>query len=164
MNVYSKNISLEAALEQRQQITTLVFTNGTFDLLHAGHIHYLQQARALGDALFLGLNSDSSITALKGPKRPLVSQEDRATILSALSCVDGIIIFDEPTAQHLIQHLQPEIYVKGGDYTLTPNQPEKLLPEASTVQAYGGQIHLIPLQAGRSSTALINRILDRYCD
>ncbi|MEM7029719.1 MAG: D-glycero-beta-D-manno-heptose 1-phosphate adenylyltransferase [Chloroflexota bacterium] len=160
----SKQITLEQAIEKRQGIKKLVFTNGTFDLLHAGHVAYLQQARALGDALFLGLNSDQSITRLKGPKRPLVIEEDRVHILSGLSCVDAVIVFDDTTADQLIQGLQPNVYAKGGDYTLDPKEPGTYLPETPTVKHYGGEIALIPLQTGRSTTSLIERILERYCE
>ncbi len=161
--IVSKLASLEEAIRRRQAIKKLVFTNGAFDLLHAEHVTYLQQARALGDALFLGLNSDKSVCALKGPKRPLIGQDDRARVLSALACIDLITIFDETTAHRLIKALQPEIYAKGGDYVLSPDQPGALLPEAPLVQDYGGQIVLIPYQAGFSTTELINRILERFC-
>ena len=162
--IVSKQISLAEAVEQRQTIKNLVFTNGTFDLLHAGHVIYLQQARRLGDALYVGLNSDQSVAALKGPQRPLVPQADRARVLSALSCIDAVIIFDAPTARTLITTLKPEVYAKGGDYALTPDRPGVLLPEAPLVRQYGGQIALIPYQAGYSTTALISRIRERYCD
>lgn len=160
----TKQLSLHAAIEHSRSIKSLVFTNGAFDLLHAGHVNYLQQARALGDALFLGLNSDQSVTSLKGSKRPLVPQADRIQVLSALICVDAVILFDELTAHGLIEALKPDIYVKGGDYALDANQPGTLLPEAPAVLAYGGRVELIPLEAGHSTTNLIQRILDRYCD
>ncbi|HEY85047.1 MAG TPA: adenylyltransferase/cytidyltransferase family protein [Chloroflexi bacterium] len=160
----SKLISLTEAITLRQSIETLVFTNGHFDLLHAGHVDYLQKARALGDALFVGLNSDRSTAALKGPKRPLTPQPDRARTLAALEYVDAVIIFDELTAHHLLEALQPEIYAKGGDYVLDPNRRGTLLPEAPVVQSYGGYIELIPYQAGYSTSELINRIVERYCD
>jgi len=162
--IVSKLLNLQAALERRRSISRLVFTNGIFDLLHAGHVIYLQQARALGEALFLGLNSDAGVRTLKGPTRPLVSQNDRACVLSALSCIEAIILFDDPTAHRLIETLQPEVYVKGGDYVLDPNQPGTPLPEAPAVLAYGGQVELIPYQSGHSTTGLVQRILDRYCD
>jgi len=159
----SKLISLEEAITLRQKIRKLVFTNGTFDLLHAGHVTYLQQARALGEALFVGLNSDQSVAALKGPKRPLTPQADRAHVLSALGCVEAVILFDETTAHNLIAALKPEIYAKGGDYVLSPDQQGTLLPEASLVRDYGGRIELISYQAGYSTTDLINRIVERFC-
>ncbi len=160
----TKLISLPTAVALRQSIETLVFTNGHFDLLHAGHIDYLQKARALGDALFVGLNSDRSTAALKGPKRPLTPQLDRAQTLAALEYVDAVIIFDELTAHSLLQALQPEIYAKGGDYVLDPHHRGTLLPEAPLVQDYGGRIELIPYRAGYSTSELIKRIVERYCD
>jgi len=162
--IASKQLTNEAALKRRQSIKTLVFTNGAFDLLHAGHVGYLQQARSLGDALFLGLNSDQGVAALKGPKRPIVPQADRIRVLSALSCVDAVILFDDLTAHRLIEALKPEIYAKGGDYVLDPAQPGALLPEAPLVQSYGGRVELIPYQAGHSTTDLIRRIVETYGD
>jgi len=159
-----KLLSLEEAVARRQAIGKLVFTNGHFDLLHAGHVEYLQAARALGDALFVGLNSDASTAALKGPGRPLTPQADRARVLAALSCVDAVILFDDRTAHALLDALKPEVYAKGGDYALTPDQPGTLLPEAPLVQGYGGRIELIPYRPGYSTTDLIHRILERFCD
>ena len=117
-----KLITLEAAVNLRKGIKRLVFTNGHFDLIHTGHVDYLQQARALGDALFLGLNSDSSTRTLKGPKRPLVADIDRAFVLAALSCIEAIIIFNDLTAHKLIEALRPMVYVKGGDYIVDSNK------------------------------------------
>ncbi len=137
-----------------------VFTNGCFDLLHLGHVRYLQDARALGDFLVLGLNGDESVRQLKGASRPLVSESERAEILAALSCIDYVTIFPEITATALIELLQPAIYVKGGDWAgsqdCQPNQ--KPLPEAPSVLAYGGTIRLIPYIAGHSTTELIAAI------
>jgi len=160
----TKLITLEEATRKRQSIGRLVFTNGHFDLLHAGHVDYLQQARALGDALFLGLNSDRSTATLKGPHRPLTPQADRARVLSALECVDAVIIFDDLTAHTLIEALKPEVYAKGGDYVIDPNQKGTLLPEAPLVKSYGGRIKLIPYRSGYSTTDLINKIVERFCD
>lgn len=136
----------------------LVFTNGCFDLLHAGHVRYLWAARHLGRSLVVGLNSDASVQALKPaqlgmPRRPIVAQEHRAEVLSALKPVDAVLPFDELTACSLITALRPDIYVKGGDYTLNT------LPEAATVLAYGGRIELIPIEISISTTQLIQRIL-----
>ena len=140
-----------------------VFTNGCFDLLHLGHVRYLQQARALGDFLVIGLNSDESARLLKGPGRPLVPQGERAEILAALACVDYVTIFGEATAGPLLELLRPAIYVKGGDYagsddgeTIIPDPAR--LPEAKVVQAYGGLVRLIPYLPGHSTTALIEAI------
>ncbi len=160
----AKRLSLSAAVKKRQSIETLVFTNGHFDLLHAGHIDYLRQARALGDALFIGLNSDRSARLLKGEKRPLIPQADRARVLSALEMVDAVIIFEEPTARRLLDALRPEVYAKGGDYVLDPAKTGTLLPEAPLVQSYGGRIELIPYLPGYSTTELIARIVEKFCD
>ena len=136
----------------RQEGKTLVFTNGHFDLLHAGHLDYLEKARALGAALFVGLNGDASTARLKGPGRPLVPARERARLLAALMTVRAVIIFEEDTADKLLRALQPDIYVKGGDYT------DKPLPERATVEAYGGRVELIEYLRGHSTTQLINRI------
>lgn len=129
-----------------------VFTNGCFDLMHVGHLRYLQMARALGDRLVIGLNSDASVQRLKGETRPILPESERAELLAGLGCVDYVTIFDEPTADPLLALLKPQIYAKGGDYT-----PETL-PEAPTVVAYGGAIRIIPFVPGRSTTSLIERI------
>jgi rfaE bifunctional protein nucleotidyltransferase chain/domain len=131
---------------------TIVFTNGCFDILHVGHVRYLQAARELGDCLILGLNSDQSVRALKGPTRPINNQADRAEVLSALSAVDYVVIFEEPTAEKLILQIKPAIYVKGGDYNI------KDLPESSIVSQYGGQTTLIPEVPGKSSSNIIKKI------
>jgi rfaE bifunctional protein nucleotidyltransferase chain/domain len=151
-----------AAMAYAQRYRTagkrLVVTNGCFDLLHAGHVAYLAAARALGDALLVGLNSDASMRALKGPNRPLAPEQDRATVLLALRVVDAVVIFDEPTADRLLADLRPALYVKGGDYALSSTATGKLLPEEPTVRSYGGEIRLLPYLDGRSTTALIERI------
>ncbi len=135
----------------RRERKTLVFTNGHFDLLHVGHLDYLEKARTLGDALFVGLNGDASTTRLKGPGRPLVPASERARLLAALLPVTAVIIFEEDTADKLLRSLQPDIYVKGGDYE------DKPLPERATVEAYGGRVELIEYLPQRSTTQLINR-------
>ncbi len=132
----------------------IVFTNGCFDILHAGHVRYLAAARALGDCLVLGLNSDASVRRLKGPKRPVNCEADRAEVVGALRSVDYVTIFDEPTAAELIALVKPDVYAKGGDYTLAT------LPEAKIVQQYGGKVEFIDLVAGRSTTQVIERIRD----
>src|SRR5262245_42476467 len=143
----------------------LVFTNGVFDLLHSGHLSYLWQARSLGDLLVVGVNSDASTRALKGPQRPLVPQEDRAALLAALRCVDYVTIFEERTAEALVEALRPEVYVKGGDYGPQPNTvASKALPEAQVVESYGGQVVLLPYRAGRSTSALIRKIITTMQD
>jgi rfaE bifunctional protein nucleotidyltransferase chain/domain len=133
----------------------LVVTNGCFDLLHVGHVRYLQAARRLGDFLAVGVNSDASVRALKGPERPLVPEHERAEVLAALACVDAVVIFAEPTAERLVARLRPEIYVKGDDYA------EAELPEARVVAAWGGEVRLLPTVPGASTSALVQRIRGR---
>lgn len=131
---------------------TLVFTNGCFDLLHVGHVRYLTSARALGDCLIIGLNSDKSVRSLKGPSRPINPQEDRAEVLAALAVVDCVVIFDDATAETLITDIKPDVYAKGGDYTV------ETLPESKAVTAYGGKIVLVPEVPGRSSSNIIKKL------
>jgi rfaE bifunctional protein nucleotidyltransferase chain/domain len=129
-------------------------TNGCFDLLHAGHVTYLEAARNLGGALLIGLNSDTSVRSLKGSTRPLNSEQDRATVIAALQCVDGVAIFSETRADRFLQLVLPDIYVKGGDYTLdTLDQTER-----RTVETAGGRIVILPLVPGKSTTSLIAKI------
>lgn len=134
----------------------VVLTNGVFDLLHAGHIHFLQQARQLGDALFIAINSDESVRALKGPKRPVQSERERAFALSALECTTGLVIFRQPRLTAEIAALRPEVYAKAGDYTLEKLNPE----ERAALQAAGADIRFLPFLDGFSSTSLIRRIAD----
>ncbi len=137
-----------------------VFTNGCFDLLHLGHIRYLEQARGLGDFLVMGLNSDASVRKLKGQGRPLVPEQERAEILAALMCIDYVTIFGESTAGPLVDLLRPAIYVKGGDYAgAQEGVPDTMrLPEAKHVQAYGGVIRLIAYLPHHSTTELMEKI------
>jgi rfaE bifunctional protein nucleotidyltransferase chain/domain len=148
-------VSLDDAIRwRRAQRGTVVFTNGHFDLLHIGHVRYLQAARALGDVLIVGLNSDASCAARK-PGRPLVPQADRAELLAALGCVDAVVIFDDLTATRLVEALQPQVYVKGGDWG-RPGGPRP--PEAEIVERYGGRVEYLPYVADRSTTLIIERI------
>ncbi len=152
---------LAAIMRRRQAVGERgVFTNGCFDLLHLGHVRYLQEARALGNFLVLGLNNDEGVRFLKGPGRPLVPDNERAELMAALSCIDYVTIFGEPTAGPLVEQLQPAIYVKGGDYMNTDTREPDLgrLPEAKVVQAYGGIVRLLPYLPGHSTTALIAAI------
>ena len=137
-----------------------VFTNGCFDLLHLGHVRYLQEARALGDFLILALNGDDGVQLLKGPGRPLVPENERVEILAALACIDYVTVFHERTADMLVALLRPAIYVKGGDYAnLESDMPDKSrLPEAEVVQKYGGMVRLIPYLPNHSTTELIEAI------
>jgi len=144
----------EAVTWRRGQSGVVVFTNGHFDLLHVGHVRYLQAARGLGDILIVGLNSDASCAARK-PGRPLVPQADRAELLAALGCVDVVVIFDDLTATGLVGALRPTIYVKGGDWG-RPGGPYP--PEAAVVEAYGGRVAYLPYVPDRSTTLIIQRI------
>jgi rfaE bifunctional protein nucleotidyltransferase chain/domain len=140
----------------------LVLTNGVFDLLHIGHVEYLEQARAAGDILVVGINSDESARALKGEYRPLVPDYARARVLAALRCVDYVTIFAQPTAEALAAALRPDIYVKGGDYALAASDghavDEARLPEARIVRGYGGMVVLVPYRQGHSTSALVERV------
>jgi rfaE bifunctional protein nucleotidyltransferase chain/domain len=132
----------------------LVVTNGCFDLLHLGHITYLESARNLGGALLIGVNGDDAVRGLKGPGRPVNSQADRAAVLAALECVDGACIFTDVRATRFLAAAQPDIYVKGGDYTLeTLDQNER-----RAVEAAGGRIVLVPFVPGKSTTGLLEKI------
>lgn len=135
----------------RQAGQTVVFTNGCFDLLHVGHVQTLSRARAEGDRLVVGVNSDESVRRLKGARRPVNPEADRAALLAALRCVDAVVIFAEDTPVETLEVLRPDIHVKGGDYKVEE------LPEAETVRAYGGRIVLIDLVPGRSTTSMIER-------
>ncbi len=151
-------LSLDVALAWRQAERAagrlVVLTNGHFDLLHVGHVRYLQAARALGDALIVGLNSDAS-TAARKPGRPIVPQEERAELLAALGCVEAVVIFDAPTAEALVEALRPDIYAKGGDWN-RPGGPRP--PEAPIVERHGGRVVFLPYLPDRSTTLIIQRI------
>ncbi len=129
-----------------------VFTNGCFDLLHVGHVRYLQEARALGDRLVVALNTDRSVRALKGPERPLQHEQDRAEILAALACVDYVTLFDEETPLKVIEQVEPDVLVKGGDWSA-----DKIIG-APFVLGRGGEVHSLKFQPGRSTTAIIDKI------
>ncbi|MEB3341167.1 adenylyltransferase/cytidyltransferase family protein [Okeania sp.] len=137
----------------------LVFTNGCFDLLHAGHIRYLWAAKSLGRSLIVGLNSDWSVQSIKPqkegyPQRPIIPEIQRAEVLAAVKPVDGVVIFNETTAIKIIERLKPDIYVKGGDYSI------ETLPEAPKVKSYGGKISLVQIEVPASTTTIINSILN----
>jgi rfaE bifunctional protein nucleotidyltransferase chain/domain len=129
----------------------LVFTNGVFDLLHRGHVEYLEEARALGDRLVIGVNSDASVRRLKGPERPVVPEAERAEVLEALACVDRVAIFDDDTPERLIRELAPDVLVKGGDWALDA------IVGREFVEARGHSVATIPFREGLSTTALIAR-------
>jgi D-beta-D-heptose 7-phosphate kinase/D-beta-D-heptose 1-phosphate adenosyltransferase len=130
----------------------VVFTNGVFDLLHPGHVRYLQEARQLGDALIVGLNSDRSVRANKGPERPITPQDERAEILEALACVDAVAVFDEETPGEIIKRIQPDVLVKGADWG-----PDNIVGR-DTVEARGGRVVRMELSPGYSTTELIRRV------
>lgn len=130
----------------------IVFTNGCFDILHAGHVRYLAAAKKLGDILVLGLNTDESVRHLKGPARPVNSEQDRAEVVGALASVDFVVLFGEQTAETVLRKVQPDVYAKGADYV------ERPLPEADIVRSYGGEVAFIPLVEGRSTSNIIKRI------
>lgn len=158
VNAREKVLSLGSLAQWRTELRergrTLVVTNGCFDLLHAGHVTYLEAARALGDLLLVGLNGDASVRALKGPGRPLNAEQDRATVLAALQAVDAVCIFPEPTATAFLTLARPDVYVKGGDYTLDTLNPD----ERRAVESAGGRIVILPLVPGRSTTALLKAL------
>lgn len=131
----------------------LVLTNGCFDLLHTGHVRYLQQARELGDALLVAVNSDASVRELKGPQRPLNSEADRAEVLSALRCVDHVAIFEGKRVTEVIRELCPAIYAKGGDYTLESLDPD----ERAALEGVGAEIIILSLVPGKSTTSLLKK-------
>lgn len=139
---------------QRHAGRRVVLTNGVFDLLHTGHLYYLKQARALGDALMIALNADASVRVLKGPTRPVQSEEQRAYALGALECVDAVVIFREPRLTAEIRALRPDIYCKAGDYTLEKLNAE----ERAALQEVGARIEFLPFLPGFSTTNLIARI------
>lgn len=145
---------LELRREWREAGLRLALTNGTFDLLHIGHLRYLEAARSQGDLLVVGINSDASVRGYKGPGRPVVPQEERAEMVAALRCVDYTTIFDEPTAVALVEALRPEVYVKGGDYA----PGSKPLPEAEVVASYGGEVCIVSFVEGHSASDLIRRV------
>jgi rfaE bifunctional protein nucleotidyltransferase chain/domain len=132
----------------------LVFTNGCFDLLHVGHVRYLQAARALGDALLVAVNGDASVRALKGPSRPINNEQDRAEVLGALGCVDFLTIFHSERVTELVRTIQPHVYAKGGDYTVESLDPG----ERGALQEVGADIRILPLVAGKSTTAIVQKM------
>jgi rfaE bifunctional protein nucleotidyltransferase chain/domain len=160
MSFRDKIISWERLPEWRERLRAegkrLVVTNGCFDLLHLGHVTYLENARNLGDFLLIGLNSDEAVRGLKGPNRPVNAEQDRAAVLAALESVGAVCVFREVTATRFLQHARPDIYVKGGDYTLdTINQEER-----RTVEGVGGKVEIISFVPGKSTTALLRKIAE----
>lgn len=141
--------------ELRGDGARVVFTNGCFDVLHRGHVGYLEQGSRLGDVLVVAVNSDQSVRRLKGPDRPVNRVQDRAAVLAALSCVDFVVVFDQDSPTELIEAVRPDVYVKGGDY------PAELVPEAPLVRRLGGEVRILGYVADRSTSAIIDRIRNR---
>ena len=139
-------------LQQLRVGKQVVFTNGVFDILHAGHVDYLEKARALGDYLVVALNTDETVRQLKGDTRPVNQLEDRMKVIAALRCVDCVVSFSEQTPEAMILDIRPDVHVKGGDYT------EESLPEAKIVRGYGGSVVIMPTLEGRSTTGIIERM------
>lgn len=146
-----KDMAFELGL-YRSSGCRIVFTNGCFDIMHAGHAQYLEEARNLGDVLIVGMNSDASVKRLKGPGRPVISEADRALMLGALEAVDYVVVFDEDTPYELIKLLQPDVLVKGGDWT-----PDKIVG-ADLVLSRGGEVKSLPFREGLSTSTIIARI------
>ena len=156
----TKIMTLDGIVAARQRLRhegkRLVFTNGCFDLLHAGHVRYLNQARGLGDALAVAVNSDRSVRILKGAGRPILPEDERAEVIAALGCVDLVCIFDDLTPQHTIDAIVPDILVKGADWEISD------IVGRDTVEKAGGSVLSIPLVEGTSTSAIINRILSQF--
>ncbi len=143
--------------ELKSQKLKIVFTNGCFDILHKGHVEYLNQAKKFGDILIVGINSDESIKKIKGKKRPVIPLESRIYVLDNLKPIDFVVPFNEETPINLIDIIKPDVHVKGGDYR------EEDLPESRLIKEYGGKIKIIPLIDGFSTTCIIARILKKHC-
>ena len=144
-------------LEDLRGKKRIVFTNGCFDIIHAGHCHYLARAKSLGDLLIVGLNSDSSVRRIKGPKRPVIPQKQRALVLDSLKPVDYVVIFEEDTPLNLIKTVKPDVLVKGGDWDI-----ERIVGR-EFVESYGGKVVTIPFEHDLSTSKIIERILSLYC-
>ncbi len=141
-----------AVLSARAEGRRIVFTNGVFDLLHPGHVRYLQQARTLGDMLIVGLNADASVRRNKGPDRPITPQNERAEVLAALECVNAVVIFEQDTPAEIVRLIQPDILVKGADW------PADQIVGRDTVEARGGRVVLVPVEQGHATSAIVERI------
>jgi D-glycero-beta-D-manno-heptose 1-phosphate adenylyltransferase len=146
---------LEARVRWAADRRTLVWTSGCFDLFHVGHLRSLQAARALGDVLVVGVNCDATVRVLKGPGRPVVPAAERAEIIAGLECVDGVVVFDEPTPEAALARLRPDVHCKGADYAPPRGKP---VPEAAVVAAYGGRVEYLPLLPSVSTSAIVRRV------
>jgi len=153
-----KILSVADLVRQREALAVqgrrLVFTNGCFDLLHVGHVRYLQAARALGDALVVAVNGDASVRALKGPTRPVNAEQDRAEVLAALGCVDFVVLFGTERVTELVRAIRPHLYAKGGDYTVASLDPG----ERAALEEVGAEIRILPLVPGKSTTGTLERM------
>ena len=158
MKAQEKVLSLDEAAAWSAQARAagkrVVGTNGCFDILHVGHVRYLEHARSLGDALIVGINGDKSVRELKGEGRPLNQQRDRAEIISALASVDAVVVFEEVRATRFLEAIQPSLYVKGGDYSPDTLNPEEL----AVLKRAGSEIQIIPFESGYSTTGLLDRL------
>jgi D-beta-D-heptose 7-phosphate kinase/D-beta-D-heptose 1-phosphate adenosyltransferase len=154
--VKSREVLYKTIKDHKKKGRRIVFTNGCFDLLHLGHIRYLEKAKSLGDILVVGVNSDRSVQSLKGPGRPILPEEERAEILSSLACVDYVTVFDELTPLELISSLQPHILVKGGDWS------KEAIVGKEVVEQSGGEVISLPFIEGSSTSSLIETILKRF--
>jgi D-beta-D-heptose 7-phosphate kinase/D-beta-D-heptose 1-phosphate adenosyltransferase len=150
--VLTPDRTVELIARLRGEGARIVFTNGVYDLLHPGHVRYLQAARALGDALIVGVNSDRSVRVNKGPSRPITPEQERAEVVAALACVDAAVVFDEETPHGIISCLQPDVLVKGADW------PADRIVGRDVVEARGGRVVRIPVEAGHSTTELIAKV------
>jgi D-beta-D-heptose 7-phosphate kinase/D-beta-D-heptose 1-phosphate adenosyltransferase len=150
--MYTRSAAVSLVSRLRASGKTIVFTNGVFDLMHPGHLRYLKAARALGDALIVGVNSDRSARANKGPERPITPQDERAEVLAALACVDSAVIFDEETPYDLIAALEPDVLVKGADWA------EDAIVGRDIVEARGGRVVRMNIEPGYSTTSIVERI------
>lgn len=157
-----KILTTEEAIAWKKSLgdKKVVVTNGVYDLLHPGHVQYLSQAREEGDALLICCNGDASVRAIKGPKRPIIDEDNRSFMLASLECVDCVVVFQEPEALNTLIAIEPDIYVKGGDYTIdTINQNER-----KALEKLGTEIRFIPFKDGFSTTLMIDKILDAYSE
>ncbi len=148
----SRSAAAAWAEHARASGRTVVITNGVFDLLHPGHVRYLQAARAQGDLLLVAINSDRSVSAIKGPSRPLTPEAERAEVLDALACVDAVVVFDEETPAEIIAAVQPDVLVKGADWA-----PDKIVGR-DIVEARGGKVVLMPVEQGWSTTSIVEKV------
>jgi D-beta-D-heptose 7-phosphate kinase/D-beta-D-heptose 1-phosphate adenosyltransferase len=152
MRVLTLDEAADLSAAERRAGRLVVFTNGVFDLLHPGHVRYLQAARALGDLLIVGVNSDRSVRNNKGPDRPITPEQERAEILAALACVDAVVVFDEETPAAIVSRIEPDILVKGADWAADA------IVGRDTVEAHGGRVVRIPIEPGWSTSTIVDKI------